>query len=174
MVAAARTVRHHQQSELFDSGLDHQDVAQDVLAEFYNSPDGLGWKESKGKLEAYLARIVQNRVVDHLRRQRHVAGSLDDDSRTRPATSKQQHSEAPERARSDLKEELYALVGDDPKLRDLIAAAEMTSGEHNVNQELGEILDKTPRQVSKLKERLLATKGVKELYAARQAAKSTA
>jgi len=50
----------------------------------------------------------------------------------------------------------------------------MTSGGHNVNQELGEILDKTPHQVSKLKERLLKKEGVKELYAARQAAKTGA
>ena len=57
---------------------------------------------------------------------------------------------------------------------DLIAATELIEGGPNVNQELGQVLNKTPKQVSKLKERLLMKEGVKELYAARQAAKSRA
>ena len=61
----------------------------------------------------------------------------------------------------------------DAELEDLVTAAELVEGGPNVNQELGEILEKTPRQVSKLKERLLAIDGVKETYAARQQAKST-
>ena len=61
----------------------------------------------------------------------------------------------------------------DTELQDLITAAELVEGGPNVNEELGQILNKTPRQVSKLKERLLAIDGVKELYAARQAANST-
>jgi hypothetical protein len=57
----------------------------------------------------------------------------------------------------------------DTALRDLIAAAEMTSGDHNVNQDLGDILGKMPHQVSKLKDCLLKKEGVRELYAARKA-----
>ena len=61
----------------------------------------------------------------------------------------------------------------DTELQDLITAAELVEGGPNVNEELGQILNKTPRQVSKLKERLLTIDGVKELYAARHAANST-
>jgi DNA-directed RNA polymerase specialized sigma24 family protein len=173
LVKAANIVRHYRGSDTFDGGFDYEDIVGQVCKEFFDSPDGLGWKESKGKIETYLGRVVHNKVVDHLRRQKHVAGSLDDDSRTVVLAQKSNTATAaPERARIDLKSELYALVGDDAGLKDLIAAAELTTGSHNVNQALGEILNKTPRQVSKLKERLLEKKGVKELYAARQAAKS--
>lgn len=173
LVQAANIARHYRGPDTFDGGLDYEDVVGQVCKEFFDSPDGLGWKESKGKIETYLGRVVHNKVVDHLRRQKHVAGSLDDNSHTVvPAQERDTAAAAPERARIDLKSELFALVGDDSELKDLIAAAELTTGSHNVNQELGEILNKTPRQVSKLKERLLKKKGVKELYATRQAAKS--
>jgi len=43
---------------------------------------------------------------------------------------------------------------------DLITAVRLVEGGPNVNQELGQILNKTPRRVSKLKEYLLAIDGV--------------
>jgi len=169
LVQAASVLRHYRGPETFDGGQDCEDVAAEVLKDFYKSPDALGWKESKGRLETYLGRIVHNKVVDRLRRQKHVAGSLDDSNR--PLPIQKGPSKAPERAKTDIKSALYALVRGDSELEDLIAATELISGGHNVNQELGQILNKTPRQVSKLKERLLAIDGVEELYAARQAAK---
>jgi DNA-directed RNA polymerase specialized sigma24 family protein len=173
-VHAANVVRHYGGADTFDGGFSYEDVIGQVLEEFYASEDGLGWKESKGKLEPFLGRAVRNKIIDHLRRQKHIAGSLDDTSRTVVPVEKNNSATAPERAKADLTSELYALVGDDTELKDLIAAAELTTGSHNVNQELGEILNKTPRQVSKLKERLLEKEGVKKLYAARQATKSRA
>jgi DNA-directed RNA polymerase specialized sigma24 family protein len=168
-------VRHYGGSDTFDGGLDYEDVLGEVFKEFFESPDGLGWKESKGSLEAFLGRILHNKIVDHLRRQKHVGGSLDDASNaTVPFSKNGPVVQSPEHAQGDFTAKLYALVGDDSPLRDLIAAAEMTSGSHNVNQELGEMLDKTPHEVSKLKERLLKKEGVKELYAARQTAKTRA
>jgi DNA-directed RNA polymerase specialized sigma24 family protein len=168
-------VRRYGGSDTFDGGFDYEDVLGEVFKEFFDSPDGLGWKESKGSIEAFLGRVLHNKIVDHLRRQKHVGGSLDDTSQAAVSLSKSgPRVEAPEHAKDDFTAKLYALVGDDTPLRDLIAAAEMTSGSHNVNQELGELLDKTPHQVSKLKERLLKKEGVKELYAARQAAKTRA
>lgn len=130
--------------------------------------DGGKARESKGKLETYLARIVHNKVVDRLRRQKLVGGSLDDTTRPLPA-QRSPATAAPQRAKIDIKAALYELVRGDAELEDLVAATELILGGHNVNQELGQILNKTPRQVSKLKERLLAIDGVKELYAARQA-----
>jgi hypothetical protein len=110
-----------------------------------------------------------------LRRQQHVGGPLDDGKAAAAPDSKASPTgHAPERATVDFTAKLYTLVGDDAPLKDLIAAAEMTTGSHNVNQELGDILEKTPHQVSKLKDRLLNKEGVRELYAARQAAKTRA
>jgi hypothetical protein len=169
-------VRHYGGPDTFDGGFDYEDVLGEVFHEFFNSPDGLGWKESKGRIEAFLGKILHNKIVDHLRRQKHLGGPLDDDSRTvaPPASKNSPQGVAPARAKTDFTAKLYTLVGDDGPLKDLIVATEMISGSHNVNQELGEILDKTPHQVSKLKDRLLKKEGVRELYAARQAARTRA
>lgn len=164
-------VRSYGGFDTFDVGFDHEDCAGEVFAEFFASPDGLGWRESKGAIEAFLGRILHNKIVDHLRRQKHLGGSIEDDNQ---AGTNAGRRAAPERAKSDFTRKLYELVGDDAALRDLIAAAEMTSGDHNVNQELGGIMGKTPHQVSKLKDRLLKKEGVRELYAARKAAKTRA
>jgi hypothetical protein len=174
-IRAMGIVRHYGGPDTFDGGFDYEDVLAEVFREYIDSPDGLGWKEGKGCIETYLGRILHNKIVDHLRRQKHVGGTVDDDRRdVGPAGKSNSAAGAPARAKLDITARLYALVGDDAPLRDLIAAAEMTSGGPNVNQELGAILDKTPHQVSKLKERLLKKEGVKELYASRKAAKTRA
>lgn len=168
-IKAHNIVRHYRVPNTFDGGLDSQDVLNEVLREFFDSPDGLGWKASKGSIESFLGKVLHNKIVDHLRRQKHVADALDV---VEPAGGDGRFAVSPERSKVDLIAQLYALVGDDTDLRDLIAAAEMTSGGPNVNQELGEVLNKTPHQVSKLKERLLRKEGVKELYASRKATKT--
>lgn len=172
LVQAAGILRRYRGPDTFDGGQDCEDVVAEVLKDFYRSPNGLGWKESKGKLETYLGTVVHNKLVDRLRRQKHVGGAVDDPDFSSPER-KNAATTAPERAKISIKDALYSLVTGDAELEDLITAAELVEGGPNVNQELGQILDKTPRQVSKLKERLLAIDGVKELYAARQAAKST-
>jgi len=174
-IRAMGIVRYYGGPDTFDGGFDYEDVLAEVFREFFDSPDGLGWKESKGSIETYLGRVLHNKIVDHLRRQKHVGGTVDDDHQDAgPAGKSNAAAGAPARAKLDITAQLYALVGDDAPLRDLIAAAQMTSGGPNVNQELGVILDKTPHQVSKLKERLLKKEGVKELYASRKAAKTRA
>jgi hypothetical protein len=172
LVQATGILRRYRGPDTFDGGQDCEDVVAEVLKDFYRSPNGLGWKESKGKLETYLCTVVHNKLVDRLRRQQHVGGSVDDPDFSSPER-KDTGTTAPERAKLSIKDALYSLVKGDSELQDLITAAELVEGGPNVNQELGQILDKTPRQVSKMKERLLAIDGVKELYAARQAAKST-
>jgi DNA-directed RNA polymerase specialized sigma24 family protein len=169
---AAGILRGYRGPDTFDGGQDCEDVVAEVLKDFYGSPNGLGWKQGKGKLETYLGTVVHNKLVDRLPRQKHVSGSLDDPDFSPPAR-KGPGTTAPERAKTNTKDALYSLVKGDAELRDLITAAEMVDGGANVNQELGQILNKTPHQVSKLKERLLAIDGVKELYAARQTVKST-
>lgn len=172
LVHATATLRSYGRPDTFDGGQDCGDVVQEALKDFYRSPNGLGWKQSKGKLETYLGAVVDNKLKDRLRRQKHVGGSLDDPDFSLPA-DKSPGTTGPERAKTNTKDALYSLVKGDAELQDLITAAELVDGGPNVNQELGEVLNKTPRQVSKLKERLLKIDGVKELYAAPQKAKST-
>ena len=99
-----------------------------------------------------------------------MAGSLDDSTRLLSSARRAPARPLPAGQRPTSKCSVQSGARRDAELEDLIAAAELMEGGPNVNQELGQILNKTPNQVSKLKERLLAKEGVKELYAARQAA----
>src|SRR5579862_3852391 len=75
----------------FDCGVSAEDIVGQTLTEFWCSPKKLGWKppksghfspvETQKSLEVFLIVVVKRRAIDHLRREKHVAGSLDDDQR---------------------------------------------------------------------------------------------
>ena len=52
----------------FDCGLSGEDVVCEVLEKFFESSNGLGWMKKKGTLDNFLFKVVQNKVIDHLRR----------------------------------------------------------------------------------------------------------
>lgn len=163
-VAATRAVRHAPQT--FDCGLSAEDLVGETLALFFGSSNALGYNSEKGSLEQFLVRVLQNKAVDHLRRQKHVGGSFDDKDGRLPKP--QEPATALEEAEyPDLLDKLYRLVKDEPELRDLIAAGELSGGP-KLNEELGEIITKTPREVVNLKRRLLNRPGVRELLNGRR------
>lgn len=158
-VAAAKTVGGAYRT--FDCGLSAEDLVTETLEEFFDSPDGLGWRPSKGTMEQLLTTVLKRRAIDHFRRQGHVAGSLDDRERAIPEPEAVDTT-AQRIEYNDLVEKLYVLVGDDQELRDLIAAADLTTGGHKVNQELADVLGRTPEDIVNLKRRLVNKPGVKE------------
>ena len=148
----------------FDCGLSADDVVGEVLEEFFESSNGLGWTKKKGTLENFLSKVVKNKVIEHLRRDKKIVGSLDDSG----ISLKRMHSHAETNPLAKVEGDklvlkMYELVGDDQDLRDLIAAADLTDGGHNVNQQLGEVMDKTPQEVVNLKRRLMNVEGIREL-----------
>jgi len=156
----------------FDCGVSAEDLVGQALTEFWSSPKKLGWKPPKGErscpseiqrsLEAFLIVVLKRRGINHLRREKHVAGSLDGEHRNllEPSGIDPSLVEV-EYART--RERIYSLLEGEQDLKDLIAAAELTTGSYNVNQELGEILDKKPEEVKNLKRRLVNKPGIKEL-----------
>lgn len=155
-------------NQTFDCGVSDEDLVVETLTAFFESKNGLRWKAGKGaKLATYLCTVLHNKFVDHLRRANKVDGSLDDEAFTRKHL---RHSDnpAPSAEYKSLEEDMLAIVGDDPDLRDLITATELTDGGHNVNQQLAELLGKSPHDVVNLKRRLLNVKGIKELYEQRR------
>jgi DNA-directed RNA polymerase specialized sigma24 family protein len=151
-VAAEAVVRDAPES--FNMGLSAQDLAHETFSSFLDSANGLGWNPRKGPIEKFLIGVLWNKARTHLRRDRKLGGSLDDPRlpiRERAAPS----DIAADIVFENLRDKMYEAVGDDQDLRSLIAATELTTGEHNVNQELAEILGKTVRQVVNLKRRLL-------------------
>ena len=148
----------------FDCGLSGEDVVCEVLGKFFESSNGLGWTKKKGTLENFLFKAVQNKVIDHLRRDKKVAGSLDDVGISLKAMRRRAETDPLAKIeREKLVSKMYELVGDDQDLRDLIAAEDLTDGGHKVNQQLGEAMSKTPREVVNLKRRLLSVEGIREL-----------
>jgi len=151
----------------FDCGVSAEDLVEETLLAFWNSPDGLGWKRAKGPLEAFLAGVLQKKAIDHFRRQKFVAGSTSD-GESPYANLPTSESLDRDVQTTSLWSALERLVVGHRELEDLIAAAQMRPGGSNVNQEIGELMSKTPAQVSKLKIKLLALPGVKELLYAKQ------
>lgn len=149
-------------SRSFDLGISAEDLVKETLTSFLESCNGLGWSEKQGPLETFLGGVLLNKARTHLRRDKKVAGSLDVENHGfpvvdgRPTPATQFESE-------EFREKLYGAVGDDTDLRDLIAAADLTTGAHNVNQELADAMGKTPPEVVNLKRRLMRNPKVLEL-----------
>ena len=117
----------------FDCGLSGEDVVGEVLEEFFRSPNGLGWAKKKGTLENFLSKVVKNKVVDHLRRNEKIAGSMDDSGISlKPMRRRAETDPLAKIEQQKFLSQMYELVGDDQDLRDLIAAADLTDGGHNV------------------------------------------
>lgn len=163
LLVAAR-VASAKAPQLFDCGLSADDLVGETLATYFASETGLGWKPKKGTLERFLVGVMKHKAIDHLRRQKHVGGSLDDGEHKIPEPTATD-SIVSDTEYAHTRDKLYALVDGDPELRDLIAAVDLISGKYNVNQELAEILNRqTTQDVVNLKRRLVNTPGVRELF----------
>ena len=167
VVVAAYAARTHPQT--FDMGLSAEDVVHKVLLEFFESDNGLGWNPSRGSLSAFLGRRVKQRLLDHRRRQKKVAGSIDDnDSSLRIPAACVEPVAPREHSYAEFKGQLLNAVGPNQELRDLIEAPELTDDGANVNQQLAEILDKPVSKVVNAKRRLMNIQEVREIYESRK------
>lgn len=154
-------------SATFDCGVSEEDLVAETLTAFFESKNGLGWNPKKGaRLDTYLCKVLRHRFIDHLRRTRKVGGSLDDEAFAVILSGAASNPSSSAEYR-ELLDAMHKMVGGDRDLRDLITATELTDGGHNVNQQLAEILGKSPQDIVNLKRRLLNVKGIKELYGQR-------
>ncbi len=160
-VAAVTAVRGA--PETFDVGVSADDLVQETLLAFWRSSNGLGWSPDKGTIEKFLASVLWNKARTHLRRQNKVGRALDDEESELPKSAVIETTIEAGVQFSDLREKLYSAVDGDQDLRDLIAATELTTGAHNVNQELAEIMGKTPREIVNMKRRLMNLPKVRKL-----------
>lgn len=160
-VAAAAATRGA--PETFDVGVSATDLVQETILAFCESSNGLGWNADKGPIEKFLVSVLWNKARTHLRRQKKVGRSLDDTDAPPPQATVLQPTVAGEVQFEDLRDRLYGAVDGDQDLRDLIAATELTTGAHNVNQEIAEIMGRTPREVVNMKRRLMNLPKVREI-----------
>ena len=159
---AARAAVVRDTNRSFDMGVLAEDLVKETLTAFLESSNGLGWSEKQGSLETFLGGVLLNKARTHFRRDKKVAGSLDDENHSFPTRDGRPTPED-EFESNEFVEKLYEAVGDDTDLRDLITAVDLTTGAHNVNQELADAMGKMPREVVNLKRRLMKNRRVLEL-----------
>ena len=59
-------------------GISPEDLTNIVLLAFLESSNGLGWSPKIGPLDKFLIGVLKHKMVDCLRRQGKIAGSIDD------------------------------------------------------------------------------------------------
>lgn len=147
-------------------GLSAEDLATGTLNKYLLSPNGLGWRESKGSLTAFLGTVLRNKFIDHLRRQREVARTEGDSDESPPRRENARNLDDDITAR-ELTDRLLDLVkgrNDEPELRDFIHAGSMISEGGKVNQQLADLLGVDEGEVVNRRKKLWRVAGVKELY----------
>ena len=150
---------------VIDCGVSADDLVEETLVKFFRSPNGLGWKESKGPLHIFLGTVLRNSFIDHIRREKKVVRPEPEEGA--PAMGRGYHPHLTEDlALAAFQAELLNLVkgrDDEQELADFILAASMTTGEGKVNQQLADLLKTDQDDMVSRRNRLLRVAGVKEL-----------
>jgi DNA-directed RNA polymerase specialized sigma24 family protein len=141
---------------VIDCGITAEDLTNQTLMEFWESDDGLKWKKSKGPLERFLGRVLRNNFIDHIRRNKKLVGSLDDDDFQKRNLPPDQIVEIEGQILSkSCMEAVYGRVKGNKKLEDLVTAASMTTNEGKKNQQMAELLGTTTSDIVNRKKQLL-------------------
>ena len=150
---------------VIDCGVSADDLVQETLEKFLRSPNGLGWRESKGSLPVFLGKVLQNSFIDHIRREGKIirpdaeAGDASLPTAYKPALTDDLAFQA-------LQNRLLALIKgrkDEQELADFILAASMTTSEGKLNQQFADLLSVDEGEVINRRNKLLRITGVKKL-----------
>ncbi len=147
-------------------GLSADDLATETLNKCLLSPNGLGWRASKGTLVAYLGTILRNRFIDYLRKEREVSGEEGDASEPGPAAGNSKRPDD-ELVGQELTERLLERIKghkDEGELRDFIVASGKISVGGKVNQQLADLLGVGEGEVVNRRKKLMRVAGIEELY----------
>lgn len=135
--------------DIFD-GRSAEDLPSEVLTNYLESPDGLGWDPAIATLDTFLLGVLKNKMIDHLRRQWRTAGSLDDPDYlariSKNGSNKTLHAPEPQTHSSRM--------SGGGELSELSKALEDIDDFHNINQQLADKLKTTPSEIVNLKKRL--------------------
>jgi DNA-directed RNA polymerase specialized sigma24 family protein len=134
-------------SDVFD-GNSAEDMPGIVLLEYFESETGLGWNPAVCPLNRFLMVVLKRRMIDRLRRQQFIVGSLDDPDlhKLLPTLKPEEPSEAELR--------LQEAARGDPDLEELVTAMRELDGNSKSNQQLASILHTTEKDIVNRKKRL--------------------
>ena len=154
-------------SVVIDCGVSAEDLAAETILKLLQSPNGLGWRESKGTLPVFLAAVLRNRFLDHIRRDAKIEHPDADIVERKPNKSQSAATTLEEDlALEQLKGHLLNLIkgrDDERELADFIEAGSMTGSEGKVDQQLADILGVTVGEVINRRKRLWRVAGVGKL-----------
>jgi DNA-directed RNA polymerase specialized sigma24 family protein len=159
-------VKTNGDGQTFDCGVSADDLVQETLTAYFESDNQLGWKKNKGNLCAYLCRVLENRYIDHVRRDKKVGRECD----VEEAAEKQHpinnnhpddqihYDELCEKIRESIRGHR-----DEKELEEFLLATSMINNEGKVNMQLAELLGTDTDDVLNRRKkllRLLSKKGI--------------
>ena len=143
--------------DIFD-GVSVHDLVNETMLTFLASPTALDWDAKKGALADYLCGVLRHKFLDHLKRQRFVAGSVDDHAIR--DTFRCRYSAERELAAKEWIEHVINKLSAHGDLQEVVvAAAEATDGGHNSNQQIADALGTSASEVANRKKRILRILG---------------
>jgi len=142
--------------DIFD-GVSAADLVNETMLAFLKSPDAMGWQPGKGELPVFLCGVLRHKFLDHLKRHRRIAGSVDDGAfraalEARPAPGSGLLGQL---AAKQWTASLIRRLSPHRELQEVVAAVAATDGSHNSNQQIAEELGTTPSDVANRKKRIL-------------------
>jgi DNA-directed RNA polymerase specialized sigma24 family protein len=150
---------------VIDCGVSADDLVEETLMKFWQSPNGLGWREIKGPLHTYLGKVLENGFIDHLRREKKIVRpEREPGALAKPVDHQPDLTE--DLTVEQFQRRLLSLVKgrkDERELSDFILAASMTTSEGKINQQLAELLKSSEEDVVNRRNRILRVAGIKEL-----------
>lgn len=121
-------------------GATPQDLADQVMSDFFLHPDGMDWDPKKGPIDAFLRTILDSRWLDGRRRQ---------------STVEQPVNPRVELDRRKFLEAIRRPLEDKPELLEVIEAVEILDGNyHLVDQELAKLIGTTVKDIENRKKKL--------------------
>lgn len=151
---------------VIDCGVSAEDLVQDTVKKFWQSPNGLGWRESKGSLPVFLGAILTNSFIDHIRRDKKIVRPEPDANGPEQPTLNQP-CPIDDLALKEFRDRLQTLIKgrkDEAELKDFILACSMINNEGKVNQQLADLMGVGEGEVINLRNRLWRAAGVKGAY----------
>jgi len=130
------------------------DLASEVITEFFNHPKRMGWDSKKGPLEWFLVTVLNRRWIDHCRREAKVGGSLDDAGQVSERADDLQDP-LEDLESKELLDRIRQQVRDDPELVEVVDAVDLLEGDyHEVNKNVAELIGTSVKDVENRKKRL--------------------
>jgi DNA-directed RNA polymerase specialized sigma24 family protein len=131
------------------------DLASEVITEFLNHRNRLGWDPKKGALESFLLRVLDRKWMDHPIQEAKAGGSQDDHLTDTETAEKAENRLFEDPEPGELLRRVREFVANDSELLEIIEAVDMLGGDSDQpNQQMSDLIGITVKDVENRKKRL--------------------